>query len=56
MAQFAAAAKPAMWVACAGIALGALAFIAYRSLRRSAVEELLPRIDVAAYNDATLSP
>lgn len=53
MAQFAVAAKPAMWIACAGIALGAIGWAAWRIAHRGdPVEELLPRIDIAAYNDA----
>jgi hypothetical protein len=51
MALLAALAKPALAIALAGLAMGA-AFVLLRATRpRVGVEELLPRIDVAAYND-----
>ena len=57
MAPLAFAAKPAFWIACAGVAATAIAIVAWRSTRASGeVEELLPRVDVAAYNDALMAP
>lgn len=51
MAPLAALAKPALAIGCAALAIGA-AYVLLRATRpRVGVEELLPRIDVAAYND-----
>lgn len=58
MATIAGVAKPAMLIASAGFVLGAIGFAVYRALRQrvSGAEMLLPRVDVAAYNDALLAP
>jgi len=58
MATIAGVAKPAMLIASAGLVLGAIGFAVYRVLRArgSRPEMLLPRVDVAAYNDALLAP
>jgi mitochondrial fission protein ELM1 len=49
--------KPALWIAAGGLAAGAC-FMVYRAFRRrgQGIEDLLPRVDVSAYNDALMAP
>lgn len=59
MARFAIAARPALLIAggvavAAAVGVGVVRFLRRRA--RAEAEELLPRVDVAAYNDALLAP
>jgi len=57
MAPLAIVAKPALWIAVGAVALGAVGVAAYRLLRRrDEVQELLPHVDVAAWNEALMAP
>ncbi|MFO1532497.1 MAG: hypothetical protein ABR562_02170 [Thermoplasmatota archaeon] len=57
MAMLAPAAKPAILIGLAGLALGALGIVAWRAMRRGVEPaDLLPAVDVAGYNDALLAP